>query len=91
MDDLISRKTVMDEIKSLTISIAGLRAGKGVLAKFEEEYRKSILRIIDEAPTAYDVEAVLNQLNDVLCDEISQPVADDVVNIIRGGGVDGWD
>ena len=44
--------------------------------------------IIDEQPTAYDVDNVLCQLNDILCDEIDQPVADCVAEAVRGGGVD---
>jgi hypothetical protein len=52
----------MEEINSLTVTITGLRAGKGVLSQFAVEYKKSILKIIDEAPTAYDVDKVVEQL-----------------------------
>lgn len=61
-DDLISRKALMEEINSLTMSITGLRAGKGVLVKFMEEYKKSVLKCIDESKTAYDVDAVIEKL-----------------------------
>lgn len=61
-DDLISRKALMEEIDGLYMSITGLRAGKGVLLKFTEEYKKSILKCIEEAPTAYDADAVIEKL-----------------------------
>lgn len=53
-NDLISRKALIEEIDSLYMSITGMRAGKGVLLKFMEEYKKSVLKCIDDAPTAYE-------------------------------------
>ncbi len=50
-NDLISRAALSEELSSLRITITGLRAGKGVLHEFMTEYRKSVLRIVDEAPT----------------------------------------
>lgn len=49
--DLISRKALMEEINSLQVSVTGLRAGKGVLHKFMEEYKKSVLKLVSEAQT----------------------------------------
>lgn len=51
MSDLISRKQIAEEVKSLRISITGLRAGKGALCLFAAEYIKSVLKLIDEAPS----------------------------------------
>lgn len=48
---LIDADALREEISSLTMTITGLRAEKGVLREFLTEYRKSVLRIIDEAPT----------------------------------------
>lgn len=62
MSDLISRSAVMKEIESLSMRIIGLRAGKGALVEVMNEYKKSVLRIIDEQPTAYDVDAVVKEL-----------------------------
>lgn len=62
-NDLISRKALIEEIDSLYMSITGLRAGKGVLLKFMEEYKKSVLKCIDDAPTAYDIDYVCKQLD----------------------------
>lgn len=49
-DDLISRKALLEEIQSFRCSITGLRAGKGVLARAADEYRKSIIQIIEDQP-----------------------------------------
>ena len=47
----IDGDSLKEEISNLTIKITGIRAGKGVLAEFMREYRKTILRTIDEQPT----------------------------------------
>lgn len=52
---LIDADALSEELSTLTMTITGLRAGKGVLREFMMEYRKSVLRIVDEQPT---VEAV---------------------------------
>ena len=61
-DDLISRKTLLEEIRSFRCSITGLRAGKGVLASAADEYRKSILQIIEDQQTAFDKEKVIDEI-----------------------------
>ena len=84
----------MKEIESLSMHITGLRAGKRVLADFMDEYRKSVLRIIDEQPTAYDVDAVVEELKEIsktYCEEYKQREGSlylqDAVEIVRKGGV----
>ena len=57
-DDLISRKVLIEEIRSLRCSITGLRAGTGVLTCYEDEYRKSILKIIDDQPMAIETKEI---------------------------------
>ena len=69
-DDLISRKALIEEISSLRMYITGLRAGKGVLSKYMEEYRKSVIKCIEEAPTAYDVDTVCNEIHEVFKEEL---------------------
>jgi hypothetical protein len=48
---MIDADALTEELSSLTTTITGLRAGKGVLREFMTEYRKSVLRIVDEQPT----------------------------------------
>ena len=55
MSDLISRSALLKEVKSLTVTVTGLRAGKGVLHEYAKQYKNTLLRIINEQPT---IEAV---------------------------------
>ena len=52
-DGWIDRKKLKEEIKSLRFTINGMRNGKTMTNLALEEYRKSILRIIDEQPTVH--------------------------------------
>ena len=52
MKEYIERESLQDEIRSLSVSITGLRCGKGVLNEYMKQYRESVLRIVDEQPTA---------------------------------------
>ena len=62
--DLISRSALMEEIKSLQVTVTGLRAGNGILREIMEQYKASVLRVIDEAPTAYNLDKVVEQLEE---------------------------
>lgn len=53
-DGWIDRKNLKEEIKSLRFTINGMRNGKTMTNLALEEYRKSILKIIDEQPTYMD-------------------------------------
>ena len=48
---LIDADALNEELSSLGMTITGLRAGKGVLNEFMMEYRKSVLQIVEDAPT----------------------------------------
>lgn len=52
-DELIDRKVLQEEIESLTMTITGMRSGKTMTIQALEEYKKNILRIIDEQPTVH--------------------------------------
>lgn len=87
-DDLISRSALAEEIKSLRVYMTGIRAGKGFLIEFMEEYKKSVLKCIDEAPVAYDPDAVCNELDKIMQND-SIRFVDQAVNagkqIVRNG------
>ena len=55
MSDLICRSALLEEVKSLTVTVMGLRAGKGVLHEYAKQYRDTLLRNINEQPA---IEAV---------------------------------
>lgn len=83
--DLISRKALAEEISSLHVFVNGLRAEKGVLAKFSEEYKKTVLKCIEEAPVAYDVNSVVNQIEDYR-EIVPGWALKEIIDIVRNGG-----
>lgn len=54
-NDLISRKALTEEIKSLRIYITGLGTKKEDTLKILREYKKSVLKCIEEASEMYDI------------------------------------
>lgn len=58
MARLIEADALSEELSTLATMITGLRAGKGVLREYMTEYRKSVLRIVDEQPTVDAVPVV---------------------------------
>lgn len=64
MGRLIDADALIEEIKSLQVFVTGLRAGRGILNEYAKQYRESLLRIVDEQPTAYNVETVVDQLEE---------------------------
>ena len=60
---LIDADLLTEEIESLRCTLTGLWAGKGVLDRAADEYRKSILQIISDQPTAFDKEKVINEIH----------------------------
>ena len=55
---LINANALSEEISSLSMFMTGIRFGQGVLREYIKEYRKSILKIVDDAPTVDAVEVV---------------------------------
>lgn len=48
---LIDANELFEQIHLLSVTVTGLRSGKGVLSEYAKHYRESVLRIVDEAPT----------------------------------------
>ena len=59
---LIDADVLEAEIKRLQVILTGLRAGKGVLNEYAKQYRESQSQTIDEQPTAYSVDKVVEEL-----------------------------
>lgn len=55
MSDLISRSKLIEEIKSLSIVLGGKQI-------FSDNAKDSVLRTIDEQPTAYSIDKVVEKL-----------------------------
>ena len=58
MSDLISRSALLEEIKSLSIVLNGKQI-------FSDDAKDTVLRIINEQPTAYDIDKVVEDLEKV--------------------------
>lgn len=92
---LIDADTLTEEIESLRCTLTGLRAGKGVIARAADEYRKSILQIIDDQPTAFDKEKVSKELKKCRVYQFQGMLPDgrvchfsDVIEIVKKGGIE---
>lgn len=92
---LIDADLLTEEIKSLRCTLTGLRAGKGVLARAADEYRKTILQIIDDQPTAFDKEKVGKELKKCRIYQFKGMLPDgrvchfsDVIEIVEKGGIE---
>lgn len=92
MSDLISRSALIKEIEGMYLSISGIRSGKGILLKMMEAYKKYILDVINEQPTAYDVDKVVEELRkesyQEFCDSPRIVDLKDVIDIVKRGGVE---
>lgn len=60
-DDLISRKAVLEELESLRVALTGISCGKEYQTT-QKEIMNSVIRIIEEQPTAFDKEKVIEKL-----------------------------
>lgn len=85
---LIDADLLTEEIESLRCTLTGLRAGKGVLARAADEYRKSILQIISDQPTAFDKEKVIKEISNVPHGYYNVETENEIVGIVEKGGIE---
>ena len=91
--NISSTMTVMVALYRIRI-FSSLRAGKGAIARAADEYRKSILQIIDDQPTAFDKEKVIEEIKrerDVAqeCNQYSAISAHELdIVIVEEGGIE---
>lgn len=71
-DDLISRKTLLEEIDSLQIELTGISCLKE-FRKTVKEVLTCVKHIIDDQPTAFDKERVRRKLIELRNEEIYKP------------------
>lgn len=75
MPRYIDADTLMEELRSLQVSVTGIRCGKGYLSTIVREYQKSVLKIVHDQPTAdvvprEEVEALKAELDDLKRDTL---------------------
>lgn len=63
-NDLISRSTLLEEINNFSMKITG--SANSMAITIMEETKKSIAKMIDEQPTVYDVDKVVERLESEL-------------------------
>lgn len=72
-DDLISRKALLEELEEFRMLITD--SANAMALTVMDETKKSIMRIIDEQPTVYNKEKVLDQLEkcrDIMLSPVSK-------------------
>lgn len=62
-DDLISRKTLLDELDSLRIELNGISCRKE-FKKTVKEVLDTVKHLIEDQPAAFDQEKVIEKIND---------------------------
>lgn len=90
-NDLISRSALLEEINNFSMRITGSANAEAITIM--EETKKSIAKMVDEQPTAYDVDKVVERLevNSMYADEEVGAVVmlDNAVEIVKSGSVIG--
>lgn len=80
-NDLISRSVLLEEINNFSMRIAGSVNAMAITVM--EETKKSIAKMINEQPNAYDVDKVIERLSELNGNEFYYA---NVISIIRSGG-----
>ena len=84
MSDLISRSALIEEIKSLSIVLGGKQI-------FSDNAKDSVLRTIDEQPTAYDIGKVIGELKELKAYAVYEDInadtkwLDKAIEIVKAG------
>lgn len=61
-NDLISRSALLEEINNFSMRITG--SANAMALVIMDETKKSIMRMVEEQPTAYDVDKVVERLEE---------------------------
>lgn len=86
-NDLISRSALMEELNNFSMRITGSANAEAITIM--EETKKSIAKMVDEQPTAYDVDKVAERLEGLAgCAESKAAEYDEKGNV---GVMDMWD
>ncbi len=95
-NDLISRSALLEELNNFSMRITG--SANAMAITIMGETKKSIAKLVDEQPTAYDVDKVAGRLrkeiSDCMCDECDGHTdcdtcrAEKAVEIVKSGGIE---
>lgn len=81
---LIDADTLAEELKNLSVTVTGIPNTATILRK---ALKDSVIKLIDEQPTAYDVDKVVEQLKEegIFVDDY---IGHRCVEIMRKGGIE---
>lgn len=92
-NDLISRSALLEEINNFSMRITG--STNAMAITIMEETKNSVSRMIDEQPTAYDTDKVVEQLEkrymemvDGKCKLSISNFFEYAVDLVKSGGVE---
>lgn len=92
-NDLISRSALLEEINNFSMRITG--SANAMAISIMEETKKSIAKMVDEQPTAYDVDKVVERLKeerenawDLRDGGARYSAYDNVLEIVKSGGIE---
>ena len=66
MNDLISRSALLEELNGFSLRIAGSANAMALVVM--DETKKSIVEMIKEQPSAFDLKILINQINNIKTD-----------------------
>ena len=83
---LIDADKLIKDIELMQIFIKGLRSGKSFLADMLERYIEEVKKTINKQPTAYDIDKVVEQLEETR--KVYRLAMSYAIDIVKAGGID---
>lgn len=88
-NDLISRSALLEEINNFSMRITG--SANAMALVIMDETKKSIMRMVEEQPTAYDVDKVVEQMEEYVKESSNvdyNRAMIEAIEIVKSGGIE---
>ena len=88
-NDLISRSALLEEINNFSMRITG--SANAMALVIMDETKKSIMRMVEEQTTAYDVDKVVEQMEEYVKESSNvdyNRAMIEAIEIVKSGGVE---
>lgn len=88
-NDLISRSALLEEINNFSMRITG--SANAMALVIMDETKKSIMRMVEEQPTAYDVDKVVERLEEYVKESSNvdyNRAMIEAIEIVKSGGIE---
>lgn len=83
---LIDADLLLEELNRFYMRITGSANAMALMEM--DETKKSIAKMVDEQPTAYDVDKVVNRLEEKTYYEHGRKVTWDAIETVKSGGIE---